>query len=351
MTRSPFPSSQYSGEDLRVSLDGKFKTLFDATPFPLTSVGGTANDVTATLMPALDGDGLLDGMSFTITWAAENTGGVTLALNGGSPVPVLNADGTSLTEGSVGAGLRSIVSYIGGDFVLLSPSLLMGNSSSRRYSWVFTASGTWTKPDDLPDATPVLLQGWGAGGGGSSNSQGGGGGGGAFNERWVTAGDLGSTVTVTIGAGGGTNAAGGNSTFGALLTAYRGGGASSGGFDNAAGGGGGGSNQEGSNGNTSGVGGAGGFQGGGKGGDDTNAGDPLPSEDSSNLWGGGGGGRRVENGKRAVFGGGGGGGQSASGGSSLYGGNGGNNNSAGVAPGGGGGRGASGARGEIRVFI
>lgn len=351
MTRSPFPDSPYPASDLRTGLNDRFKTLFDATPFPLTGVGGTADDVTATLSPALDGDGLLDGMSFTITWADANTGGMTLAINGGSPVPVLGADGLALSAGAVGAGLRSLVSYVGGDFVLLSPTLLMGGASGQRYSWVFTASGTWTKPDDLPDATPVLVHGWGGGGGGSSNSSGGGGGGGAFNERWLSAGALGATVTVTIGAGGGTNAAGGNSTFGALLTAYRGGGASSGGFNNAAGGGGGGSNQEGVNGGTNGKGGAGGFQGGGTGGDDVNAFDPLPSEDSSNLWGGAGGGGRNENGKRAVFGGGGGGGQSASGGSSLYGGNGGAANSAGVAPAGGGGRGASGARGEIRVFI
>ena len=344
MTRSPLPDSPYSGADLRTALNSKLKTLFDASAFPLTAVGGTANDVTATLVPALDSDGLLDGMSFTITWAAENTGGVTLALNGGSPVPVLGADGLALPAGSVGAGLRSLVSYIGGDFVLLSPSLLLGGAGGVRYSWVFTASGTWTKPDGLPDATPVLLQGWGGGGGGSSDGNGGGGGGGSFNERWVTAGDLGSTVTVTIGTGGGTNTAGGNSTFGAFLTAYRGGGANSlniGSLGSGRGGGGGGTNEAGGTPD-------GGYLGGGDGIISPGNSEPnIPAEDAG-LWGGGGGG-----GGRAVWGGGGGGAGTGSnpGGVSLYGGNGGNAGSAGVAPGGGGGRQASGARGEIRVFI
>lgn len=344
MTRSPFPESPYSGADLRTGLNTRFKQLYDAASFPLSSVGGTANDVTATLAPALDSDGLLDGMSFTITWAAENTGGMTLALNGGSPVPVLGADGLSIPAGAVGPGLRSLISYVGGDFVLLSPNLLAGGAGGVRYSWVFTASGTWTKPDDLPDATPVLIQGWGGGGGGQSGtSLSAAGGGGAYNERLVTAGDLGATVSVTIGAGGGVGSAGGNTVFGSLLTAYGGGRGNSG-----DGGGGGGTNE-------AGLTLTGGFQGGGAGVSGGNGGR------ASNLWGGGAGGGGAGSGSGtsgggAVFGGGGGGGSGGSGsagqgGASLYGGNGGSSGGAGQAPAGGGSRNAAGARGELRVYI
>ena len=103
----------------------------------------------------------------------------------------------------------------------------------------FTASGTWTKPSG---ATFVMVEAWGAGGGGGSGRRGSsathrcpgiGGGGGAYVQRLFRAADLGSTVTVTIGAGGTGGAAvtanntdgnpgntGGNTTFGSFLTAY-----------------------------------------------------------------------------------------------------------------------------------
>ena len=325
--RNPIPNG--TGLSVRTALNLRTKSLFDAAQFPLTAIGGTANAVTASLAPALDGDGLLDGMTFTLTWGAANTGGVTLAINGGSPVPVLGPNGLALPAASVGDGLRSQITYIGGDFVMLSPTLLSGGVGGVRYSFTFTASGTWTKPTDLPDATPVTIQLWAGGGGGSST---GGGGGGGFATRIIRAEDLGATVTVTIGAGGAANAVGGNSTFGAALTAYGGGAAGS-----AVGGGGGGEV-------TAGAGTAGGLVGGGTGGANGQAGFPAGT-----IFGGGGGkGQGTNAGGAAVYGGGGGG---SSGGLSAYGGNGGLGSAAGTAPAGGGGQSGTGARGECRVWI
>ena len=353
MSRLPIGASP-TGLQLLEHVNARFKTLFDAASFVLTSVGGTANAVTATLDPDLDGDGLLDGMGFLITWAAENTGGVTLALNGGSPLPVVGVDGAALFAGSIGPGLTSQLVFSGGNFILASPTLLMGGTSAARYFWVFETSGTWTKPDGLPDATPVLIAGWGGGGGGSVQNPGGGGGGGAYIRLLTRAGDIPSSVSVTIGAGGAAGAPGGgdNTTFGSLLTAYGGGVGSRGTVgeqsNSPIGGGGGGSHAKG-------VFGAAGATGGAISGGDS-------GNDARTEWGGGGGGGLYVSGStvsaghggRAVYGGGGGGGDfsgTTNGGVSLYGGNGGNNGVAGQAPGGGGGRNAPGARGEIRVYI
>jgi hypothetical protein len=93
---------------------------------------------------------------------------------------------------------------------------------------VFTATGTWTKPDGISADAVVIVEAWGAGGGGgrnagSSSSSGGGGGGGGYMTRSLLASDLGATVPVTVGAGGaaggGSGIAGGSSSFGTHLVA------------------------------------------------------------------------------------------------------------------------------------
>lgn len=98
------------------------KSFLDASTFPLTSVAGTANAVTAVLDPVLDGSGLVGGMMFTITWAGSNTvTGVTLEINGsGSPVPVKRADGSSLGLGELYSGLTSLIAVVGTEFRILS---------------------------------------------------------------------------------------------------------------------------------------------------------------------------------------------------------------------------------------
>lgn len=322
----------------------RIDTLFDASALPLTAVGGTANAVTATLDPPLASAGVfVDGMKFTLTWAAANTAGVTLAINGGAALPVLDAAGTALIADAVGAGLRSLLEYIGGAFRILSPLLSGGGGgSSARYFWQFTASGTWNRPSGLDPDTMVIIEGWGGGGGGGSATSGGGGGGG-YSRREVRVGDLPSSVAVTIGAGGAVNTRGGNTTFGSILTAYNGGGGASG---NSGGGGGGGEIAQGGPAGSSNF---GGLIGGGDGA--TTAGGA--GQDAKTIWGGGGGGAATGGvGGNAVYGGGGGGANvTAAGGVSVRGGNGGAGGSAGQAPGGGGGRNAAGARGEVRIWI
>ena len=99
----------------------------------------------------------------------------------------------------------------------------------------FTSSSSFTKAT-YPGLRAVMVKCQAGGGGGGSAavtaageaSASGGGGGGEYSEKWVLAASLGSSETVTVGAGGaggtsggnGTN--GGNSLFGSLCTAIGG---------------------------------------------------------------------------------------------------------------------------------
>lgn len=121
---SPPPVPGGGAPGYAANLAERIKQLFDASALRLTGIGGTGNAVTASLDPVLDGGGLVDGMKFTLTWGAANTGPVTLAINGGSALPVVNAVGTGLVAGAVGAGLRSQIEYLGGSFRVLSELLI-----------------------------------------------------------------------------------------------------------------------------------------------------------------------------------------------------------------------------------
>lgn len=138
--------------------------LFDASVLPLAAIGGTADVVTATLDPPLV-SGLKEGMKFTLTWANANTGPMTLSVNGGVAVPVLDANGAAMVASGTTAGQRSILEYTGAAFRVLGGGGSGGGGGAARYFWQFTASGTWTKPSGLDDNTMVYAVVFGAGGG------------------------------------------------------------------------------------------------------------------------------------------------------------------------------------------
>lgn len=351
----PLTPPPLSGVEFLTEYQLAMKGLFDAASFPLTAIGGTANNVTASLAWDLDA-GLIDGMKFTMTFAATNTGPMTLALNGAAPINLLDIAGGAMIAGAAKAGNRALLEYIGGAFrVLIGAD---ASAADRRFYWRFTASATWTKPAGLSDDTLVHLEAWGGGGGGASggSNSGGGGGGGGYACRIVRLGDLPSSLSVSIAAGGLPTLpgqAGGDTTIGTILIAYGGGGGASGG------GSGGGALGKGVLGAGSGA--PGGLMGGGGGGGGDGAGTTPINGEVGSYYGGGGGGAGSTpsisgSGAGALYGGGGGAGrgntnQSGIPGYSVYGGRGGAQQEAGLAPAGGGGRAAAGARGEVRIWI
>ncbi|WP_434612052.1 glycine-rich domain-containing protein [Tabrizicola sp. M-4] len=362
-TSSGSSTPPLTGTDFLNEYAQRMKSLFDAAAFPLTAVAGTGNAVTASLDPPLDPGGLVNGMKFTITWAAANTGAVTLAINGGTAVPVVDADNVALGASALAAGRRSLIEFVGTAFRILSSAGGGAAGAGPAYQ-VFTTSGTWTRPTGYDPDTMVIIELWGGGGAGGRGAAGNingsmGGGGGGYIQKDFRIADLPSSISVVIGAGGTEPSGnGGNSTFGSLLTAFGGGGGASG-ASSVTGGNGGGAMGAGVNSNS-----VGGSVGGGVGGQNV-----APFSDATTIFGGGGGKNQAASLQRsnAVYGGGGGGTTHSNiaynGGLSAFGGRGGNGTGAniagesGVAPGGGGAgtQGAvaagNGARGECRVWI
>jgi hypothetical protein len=90
----------------------------------------------------------------------------------------------------------------------------------------FNSSGTWTKPGGYASTSRVYIQAWAGGGSGTRNAAGASGGGaGAFMEAWLNLSQLGSTETITVGAGGASRtgsdqsgANGGNTSIGSLFS-------------------------------------------------------------------------------------------------------------------------------------
>lgn len=117
------------------------------------------------------------------------------------------------TAGGITATPPTNVKIVG---VALSATVIQIASYPTIRESLFIASGTWTKLPGLKFVVVKLVGGGGGGAGdrsGSSDGGGGGGGGGGYSEKWIPAGSLGATETVTIGAagaGGATAAAGGN---------------------------------------------------------------------------------------------------------------------------------------------
>ena len=340
-------------------INTELAALYQAAVLPLVNTGGTANDPEVSVTPALT-VGLVAGMKFVWTPSATNTGAMTIKVGAETAVDLKRDDGTDLGAGQISANRMEFLYFDGTDMRIAAMTGIQRVFNRQ----TFTASGTWT--NSFPADSLVMVEAWGPGGTGGRTSGayvGSGGGGGAYCWGLFRAGDLGASVTVTVGASGAlgstgaASSAGSNSTFGSYLTGYAGGPGRSTNLSAVSGGAGAGSN---------GKGGAGqsdhspSVPGGIDGGTGANTDDSTSAGKGTDGGGGGGAASKTnstssEGGGASNKGGGGGGGLdgvfSGNGGSSVYGGNGGNYGTAGFAPAGGGGGNALGARGEVRVTV
>lgn len=365
-----FPTSG-TGPDYMAKIAIEGATLYNAACLPLTAAGGTSDDPQCTCAPPLSA-GVLAGMSFWWTAASDNTGPMTMVIDGNAPLALKNDDGADLAAGVIKAGRRYLLTAAGGILIVTGTVNIQKVDDYQ----AFTTPGaiTWYRPAGCPDDALAIIRMWAGGGGGGSQSSGnaisGGGGGGCVEWRCRVF-DLGMSVSGFVAAGGAVGVAGENSTF-AGVTAY-GGGAGigrSGTSYAVAGGSGGGALRKGSNGGAtseSGITISGGPNKGdihaGFGGNSRYLGTVTypGTGDEAGLGGGAGGGGSARgnsggpsgaNGGPAITGGGGGGGNpSSSGGSSVFGGAGGNTGADGQPRGGGGGAMAAGGRGEIIVHV
>lgn len=153
-----------------------------------------------------------------------------------------NTSGNTLTKATLTAGAGISITNSTGSITVAATGLATSTDVQ-----VFTGNGTWTKPSGAKAVDVIAVGGGGGGGSGSCTASGAtaiggaGGGGAVLIKKTYNASDLGSSVSVTVGAAGSAGTAvgpgasagvsggiGGTSTFGTILSAYGGGGGSQG---------------------------------------------------------------------------------------------------------------------------
>jgi len=85
-----------SGNSYMDAVQEEVTGLWNCSRILLTGVGGSANAITASVVPALVGGTLIDGMSFTLKAINTNTGPVTL-----NTFPIVDGMGSALKAGAI----------------------------------------------------------------------------------------------------------------------------------------------------------------------------------------------------------------------------------------------------------
>jgi len=141
--------------------------LWDRSVITLTSVSGT-NTISATATPALTG-ALGGSMNFILKAAATNSGAVTLNVNGGGAVAVVDAEGTALTAGALringnyflhydsGISKYVVVNYTPAAAVTVGSKLLRTQAASSSSSLDFVHGASGVVLDDTYDHYELVL--------------------------------------------------------------------------------------------------------------------------------------------------------------------------------------------------
>jgi hypothetical protein len=159
----------------------------------------------------------LPAANVTGTFPSVTTSGDVTAVDGDFSGSVTSAGNVTALTGNFFSAAIGFDATIGGDLDVTGDLTVTGSGPYFRNVQVdtYTSNDTWNKPAGAK-WVHVMVQGAGGGGGGVSNTGasecafGAGGGGGGYAEKWFAASALGSTETVTVGAGGAGGAAGNN---------------------------------------------------------------------------------------------------------------------------------------------
>ncbi|MBZ9678885.1 hypothetical protein, partial [Mesorhizobium sp. ES1-1] len=156
-----FPLSG-SGADVMAKIAEEGTALYNAAALPLTNVaGGTANNPKTACAPVLSA-GLLNGMSFWWTAVADNSGPMTMVVDGNAAVAMKNDAGQPLGALVIKAGQTYKLLVWGGIIIVMNTAAILKVNDYQ----VFTASGTWLKPAGCPANALVTIEVWAGGGGG-----------------------------------------------------------------------------------------------------------------------------------------------------------------------------------------
>lgn len=202
-------------------------------------VTGTANAIAVAFNPTFGTIGQLLGTPLVFLAEGNNSGAVTLAVDGLGPVALTWPDGTPLVAGDILTGGVVVARHDGTAFRMeysLSPTQIRALTTVVNRTQIFTVSGTFTVPAGVTSAETVVIAGGGGGGasgnasaGGLAGNMGAGGGAGGYAYERVFGLTPGAGIAVTVGAGGtapsaATGGAGGSSSFGSFSSATGGGG-------------------------------------------------------------------------------------------------------------------------------
>jgi hypothetical protein len=188
---------------------------------------GAANAYAATLVPAITAyaEGLLVALDIVNT---NTLSASTLAVNGLTAKTITRMGGTPLKGGDLVAGAIAFLWYDGTKFQLMNSAMASGVTNMQMFTYTTSTGPLGTLTPTAGVYTGVTLpvgvtrcfvrvwSGGGGGGGNTANQVGTGGGGGGYSEGFIelSAAEIASGLTITVGIAGAAAFGGANGTTG-----------------------------------------------------------------------------------------------------------------------------------------